>query len=295
MNANGDEQLIQGLPWTSTFYQFLEFCQIGDDLSKLRPNPRYHLGVRQQMETISVLDFPNFVLGRVSPSRGLWNRFRKLQSSWDDRYDGGVEPVTGLPRTMLDLLAFNPLDINEITDQCEEKLWNWNGQTSASLWVCQLWDCYRYAGILAIRHQRSLSYRISQSGRGLNISLHPQLNVGTGTVPSTEIILFRLLSSLNAVLNERYCTGSHPSLQVQHLALYPLVYASLQVSALKATKHPWREDLIRMREQIVALEPGTQGHLLQLFDILDEAWNSGYDGFDADGAARHRELEITII
>jgi hypothetical protein len=247
------------------------------------------------METISVLDFPNFVLGRVSPSRGLWKRFRYLQSSWDDRYDGGVEPVTGLPRTMLDLLAPDPMDNEEEVNRREEQLWNWVGQTSSSLWACQLWECYRYAGILAIRHQRSLLYRNLHPRAGTNLSLHVQTNPDAATVPGTDIVLFRLLSSLNAVLNERYCSGSHTSLQVHHLALYPLVYASLQVSALKTTKHPWREDLKRMREQIMALDPVAQKHTLLLFEILDEAWNSGSDGFDADEAARRREVEITII
>jgi hypothetical protein len=284
-------QLIQGLPWTSTFYQFLDFCHIDNDLSQLRPNPRYHLGVRQQIETISVLDFPNFVLGRVSPSRGLWKRFRQLQNNWDDRYNGGIEPVTGLPRTLLDHLAPELEETEADTHEREHLLWHWIGQTSSSLWKGQLWDCYRYAGILAIRHQRSLLHRKALASSGLQ----PLPNADVTEGPPTDIVLFRLLCSLNAVLNERYHSGSHASLQVQHLALYPLVYGSLQISALKATEHPWREDLKRMRDQVIALEPVAQKHTLLLFKILDEAWEAGFDGFDADEAARRHEAELTLI
>lgn len=244
------------------------------------------------METISVLDFSNFVLGRMSPSRGLWVRFRQLQSTWGDRHDGGVEPVTGLPRTLLDLLVLDSPGDNADSRYREESLWSWFGQIGDALWEGQLWDCYRYAGILAIRHQRALivqKHGIDQAAPSI------RLLTDTEKVPPTDIVLFRLLSSLNAMLNERFHLGRHSLLQLQHLALYPLFYASLQVSALKATGRAWRDDLMRMREQVLDLNPGATKHTLILFQILDEAWQSGRDGFDADDAARRRGVEITII
>ena len=245
------------------------------------------------METISVLDFPNFVLGRMSPSRGLWVRFRKLQATWDHRYDGGVEPVTGLPRTLLDLLTSDPLENDDNSQTREELLWNWFGETGAELWQCQLWDCYKYAGILAIRHQRALELRtLGAAGDCPNTSV---ASSWTSQVPGSDVILFRLLSCLSAILNERYYTGRPGSLQLQHLALFPLVYGSLQVSVLKATKYPWRDELDRMRSQIIALDSGSKKHTVILFEILDEAWDLGLDGFNADNAAKRHEVEITII
>lgn len=237
--------------------------------------------MRHLIENMSILDMPLFVLGRSTASRGLWPRFRELQSAWDGPSDGGVEPITGLPRTLLDLLSSTWHNHDE-DKRGEELLWDWSGQIGSALWECHLWDCYKYAGILAIRHRQSLEAP-SPPRRNAGMSTSPG-----GRVPSTDLILFRLFSCLSAVLNEKNWEASGPP-QAQHLALFPLVAAQRRMN------DPWREDLQRMRRQILALDTGSKKHTLILFGILDEAWESGSDGFDADAAARRHEVEITII
>jgi hypothetical protein len=101
--------------------------------------------MRYQIETISLLDMPTVVIGRTKPSRGLWRRFRELQTTWDDSFDGYVESTTGIPRSLLDLIA-DPIDYGY--ESVEKELANWSAPIGVALGEYLLWDCYRHAGIL---------------------------------------------------------------------------------------------------------------------------------------------------
>jgi hypothetical protein len=150
----------------------------------------------------------------------------------------------------------------------------------AQLEICfLLWESYRNARILSIRHERQL-----RSPHATNLS--------PDAVP-TEVIVFRLLSSLNAILSDANWPHGR-ALQAQHVALYPLVYASIQITTLQ-NRPEWREDVRRMRAQIISLEHTASKNNKTLFAILDEAEQSGADGYDLDQAARRHGVEITII
>lgn len=248
---------------------------------------------------MSILDFPNFVLGRVSPSRGLWKRFRGLQKSWSDFRSStgggsGVNSITGLPHTLLDVMALEQSETLDESQRQEQQLWSWPGQIGATFWECQLWDSYRYAGILAARHQHSL--RSHTHHNETTHSGQPACTDKDTTVPTTDILLYRLLSCLDAMFNEKKRAIGPTCLQLQHLALFPIFHASLQVETLrKMAKYHWREGLLDMRDQILGLEAGGKKHTLILLEILDKAWAVGKDGFDADNAAKEYGVEITLI
>ncbi|CAG9981331.1 unnamed protein product [Clonostachys byssicola] len=255
----------------------LDVSCYGNELTQIRPNPFYHLSMRYQLETICLLDISAIVLGREYPSRGLWAKFRELQATWDNRFDGQTGACTGLPRTLLDILA--KLADHQDGDILGRELESWVGPTSDDLCEHQLWESYRYAAMLEVRHRqyrRSASYRLRATDNA-----------------STEQTLFRLLSCLGAVLNDKNWEGTQ-KLQVQHVALYPLVYASMQVSVLKV-RPAWHQHLQNMRIKVRQMANGPSRDIKMLFAILDEAWEKGVDGFDLDEAARRRGAEISII
>ncbi|KAK5046106.1 hypothetical protein LTR84_008563 [Exophiala bonariae] len=116
------------------------------------------------VETLSLFDLPVFVLGRTTPPRQIWSRYRsgKLIAKAAQHESDSIEGVSGLPKTLIDLLA------EENSLESAEKLWHWTGYAGSPL-QCQLWEAYRFAGILDIR-KRSLG-RFSATSSALdNIS-----------------------------------------------------------------------------------------------------------------------------
>lgn len=105
---------------------------------------------RQALESLGVMDLPSFVLGRNSPTIGIWKSFRIAQGSWNQGRLDGVEPVTGIPRSLLDIFA---AVAEEPGDDIALRFWSWQdggGDTTQ----CRLWDCWRLSGILDVRRRR---------------------------------------------------------------------------------------------------------------------------------------------
>ena len=277
-------KLIQGRPWSTTFQHLIDLFRPEGGLAKLHPNPEHDPVMRYIVEIICVLDIPIFFLGRISSSRGLWEEFRGVQSTWSDGQLDGVEQISGLPRALLDIIARCHNDFEDV----ERDLWQWPGEVSGWFHDCHLWDCYRFACMLGIRRQRL------QDSCKYSTEVKPSESINTGTnFPESRLVLFRLLSCLGALLNE--CEGRQARpFQIQRLALFPLVQASLQISLLKAQPR-WRVALKCMRDKVLALDRGPTHQTVLLFEILDEAWESGSDKFDAAGAARRRGAEFTIF
>lgn len=279
-----DVKLIQGRPWSTTFQHLIDLFRPEGGLAELQPDPEHDPVTKYIVEIICVLDIPIFFLGRISPSRGLWGEFRGVQSTWSEGQLHGVEPISGLPRSLLDIIS----RCHDDSGNAERELWQWPGEVSQWFHDCHLWDCYRFACILSIRRQHLQNL----CGHSMDAESSERINTETN-VPETSLVLFRLLSCLSALLDESEGQQARP-FQIQRLALFPIVQASLQVSLLKAQVE-WREALKRMRDRILALDRGPTHQTVLLFEILDEAWESGSDEFDAVGAARRRGGEFTIF
>lgn len=110
-------------------------------------------------------------------------------------------------------------------------------------------------------------------------------------LPSTEQLVFRLLSCLEAVhLGLEQPEYGHSL--VRNSTLYPFVMASLEFQVLD--DHPqWRVDLKRFRDKILSWDRTLNAKIL--FETLEEAEMSGDASFDADAAMRAHGAEIALF
>ncbi|RMJ10743.1 hypothetical protein BHE90_005311 [Fusarium euwallaceae] len=109
---------------------------------------------RHAVGSLGVMDLPSFVLGRNTPTIGIWKSFRNAQDSWEQGRLDGVEPVTGVPRSLLDVFA---AVADEPGNGIALRFWSWQdgGGYHAQR---QLWDCWRLSGILDVRRRRRQRY-----------------------------------------------------------------------------------------------------------------------------------------
>ncbi|EXK83453.1 hypothetical protein FOQG_12314 [Fusarium oxysporum f. sp. raphani 54005] len=84
--------------------------------------------VRHALELLAVMDIPQFVLGRVCPSLGLWKRFREAQDTWEGGRMTGVEVVSGMPMDLLDIFADAEHDHTENLI-LRLSLWEWQDES----------------------------------------------------------------------------------------------------------------------------------------------------------------------
>lgn len=221
---------------------------------------------------MGIMDLRSVVLGRTTAHLGFWRRFRKAQRHWLNCKEDGVEPVSGLPRLLLDIFA----RIDE--PGCELELWLWPGEVGEFV-QSHLWDSWRFAGMLD--HRRRWRGKLADMR-------DPPPGV---VLPSTEQLVFRLMSCLEAVhLGLEQPEYGHSL--VGNSTLYPFVMASLEFKVLD--DHPqWRVDLKRFRDKILSWDPSLNAKIL--FETLEEAEMSGDASFDADAAMRAHGAEIALF
>ncbi|KAJ0426054.1 hypothetical protein BJY00DRAFT_298216 [Aspergillus carlsbadensis] len=199
--------MTRGAPWTMHL-QGLYNVLLTNGLTSLRwqPSPiRAHL-----LEVLGIMDLPMLTIGRQRPAFGVWKQYCR------DRIDSdGIEVVSGLPKTLLDL--FSRVDEGTVT---EEDFWNWPG-APGSLVECQLWEAYRAAGMLAIRHPGLLLASWAQQPRCIN-----QQRFGIH-LPRTAILVSRILSNIDAICRVSASEEGQKSL-VLNATQYPVLVAGLQ-------------------------------------------------------------------
>ncbi|KAI5456841.1 major facilitator superfamily domain-containing protein [Mariannaea sp. PMI_226] len=137
--------LFQATPWTTHLGHIMrtyKLCQAGQTPRLIRdPNFRF------PMEAIAVMDLPTFVRGRQTPTLGIWAHLRSEQAIQSDE-EGGIETMSGLPRTLLDIFS-------GLSDpKAEQAFVNWPGHIGEPP-HCHLWEAYRLAGILVGRRFRN--------------------------------------------------------------------------------------------------------------------------------------------
>ncbi|KAH7029881.1 uncharacterized protein B0I36DRAFT_326453 [Microdochium trichocladiopsis] len=274
-------QLVQGEPWTGNLKLMTDLYNLGGSLDAIRPDPETDFALRHQLEVLAMMDISFLVVGRTTPSVGLWPRFRRLQDTWTGGRLKGNETVSGLPRSLLDILARSSVQQDA---QVEQDLWLWTGDPG-ELVSCQHWDAVKYAGLLRLRRCRRYSSPISNM-------VEPE-TPSSVALPPSELILLRLLSCLEALLNGLERPEYH-DLLISHSILFPMTEASLMVSALQQHRD-WIRPLSRMRNHGTEPHGEHPRHVSLLYELLDEAWNAGQDFHDIDKAAQRRGVEIAVF
>lgn len=230
------------------------------------------------LEVLGVMDLPSMVIGRINPPIGVWKLLRCLQDDLPDGRANGIEVVSGIPRSLLDIFAGM---VDNDPEYTEGRFWTWPGQVGESL-QCHYWECWRLSGILEVRRRQ----RMAKKARGIQ-----GRDEDTKATPETEIVLCRLISSIDA-LQKAYEEPRNKHLLVHNGLPYPVINAGLEVPLLKM--HPtWKRTLDEVKSSFLAED--SFDLLRIMFALLDEAWEDGTSTFDIEAAARLRKVELAIF
>ncbi|KAF4984101.1 hypothetical protein FZEAL_640 [Fusarium zealandicum] len=270
--------LLQAQPWSKYIALMAEVYDLRTKLSCPGHIAIDDRSTRHLLEVMGIMDMPSMVIGRMSQPIGIWQLVRNLQSQSGERADG-IEVVTGLARSLLDILA---AILDNDADHTESRLWTWPGEVGEYL-QCHLWDCWRLSGILEVRRR----LRLERKQRGIPDDTY---NPGRAA-PSTELVLCRLVASIDA-LHRAFELPQNRHLLVYNGLIYPLVNASLEVPLL-VNNPAWKKTLDSV--QSTFLEKDTFNLATVTFELLEEAWEDGTSTFDIEGAARQRGVEIAIF
>ncbi|KAF9695656.1 hypothetical protein EKO04_006327 [Ascochyta lentis] len=204
---------------------------------------------------IGVLDLPTHSLGRQNAHLNMWHKHCRGQA--------GVEEVTGLPCSLIDLFA-SPMD-----DDIEERLIQWPGEPSEPP-MSKIWEATQYAGLLMIRQHRL--------DRGLFIKLDKLSNAST--IEHTLTLL--------RDLRMRMDVGTSATTEA---LLFPLVAVGSQPKMLTTECREF------IKEGIVLLADGSLGHYpyyKAVASLLETFW-AGDGAISLDNVARELNLELGLF
>lgn len=235
-----------------------------------------HPAVDVVLEAIAVMDLPTFVRGRATRNFGIWAQMRasRASDSGGERA-GGVETMTGLPRTLLDIFA----TIEE--DSSEQAFLVWPGEVG-EVPFCHLWEAYRLAGVLV--------------GRRLRESIRQPPGGGCGTPagppsPAADVLVGRLVAALDALCEVSGRPSYSNALAVNSI-LYPYAAARLEVAVLRQHVH-WLDILRRVKGTCQPYGATENARVAEA--MLDEAYDTADDVYDIDEQARKREVETAMF
>ncbi|TQN63802.1 hypothetical protein CSHISOI_11630 [Colletotrichum shisoi] len=276
--------LLQARPWTRYLQLMAGLYHLETGIGSLLPAADQDFAIRHSIEVMSIMDMKPMVLGRMTKSMGVWRCLRNVQDGWKGGRVGGVEVVSGLPRSLLDILAdIGDDDANDV----EARLWAWPGEVGVHA-QCILWDCWRYTAVLDVR-------RLERNKRKTNTAMDTvQREVDLAVAapfPSRDVVLCRLAASVYA-LNRALKLPENDKLLVVNGLLYPLVIGSLEVPLL-AIHSDWKKIFADVRESFLKKD---SFRLMKVVDeVLNKAWREGTDTFDMEAAARMRGVEIAVF
>jgi hypothetical protein len=200
-----------------------------------------------------------------------------------------IEIVSGLPRSLIDILATVDAD-----DASEASFWNWPG-APGSLLQCHLWEAYRLAGILTIRHAQLHTPRRSQDAPSPTADSGSE-GSGCGekaTFASTEVIVTRIVSHLDAITRASVAPDAPKDSLISNAIDYPGFVAGLQVDILNE-----KADLKNAIRSCFAARKGSLDHSersFHLLEILEEWWTCAGGSTTIHDLARSRGLEIGLL
>lgn len=241
--------------------------------------PVDNLYARHILEVLGVMDIPSMVIGRARPSIGVWKLLRRLQDDSPDGRVNGIEVVSGIPRSLLDIFAGL---VDNDPEYTESRFWAWPGDIGESLQV-HYWECWRLSGIIEVRRRQ----RMERKARGIlgRDEDTPKNN------PDTEVVLCRLIASIDA-LQKAYEEPRFQHLLVHNGLPYPVLNAGLEVPLLKL--HPkWKRTLDDVKKSFLTND--TFDLITITFELLDAAWEDGTSTFDIEKVVREKNIELAIF
>ena len=257
---------MHGLPWTmhlEGMHNILQSHGLDDPHRKTTSFKfRTHL-----LEVMGVMDLPCFAVGRQTPCIGIWRRY--CQSVGPRQ---GIEPVTGLPRSLVDLFAGIGMETTE------QSFWDWPGEVGSFL-QCYLWEAHRLAGILTLRRHA----RTGEKSRDIpGFSAWRQPNA----CPADETVLVaRILANLDAL---RLACVERPTedTYIKNAVVFPFFIAGLEVEVM--SRNPQWQSNIRNRAST-----SKQDEIL--LDLLEEIWRRNEPSLDVNNLARARDIEMGLL
>lgn len=234
------------------------------------------------------MDLPPFIAGRRSPPMHIWyHHCRGTSRTWlgptttntSTSSTGGIEPITGLPRSLIDLfscIGFSP------DQDVESGFWSWPGEEGSAAQV-QLWEAYRLAGVLAVRrHWHSHHSVLGLDGSGIG-----------NESSSNEAVNSRIVGAIDA-LNRAARDMDEDDEEVFNAIRYPLVIAGSDPDVMRT--HPeWKGLIERTLRTLVEEDPYAQCKLT--FDVLSEVWSLWQQGKDigVEEVALDRGVELFLV
>lgn len=193
----------------------------------------------------------------------------------------GIEPITGVPRSLLDIFASVGTNDKSASDTVRS-FWTWRSE-EADFSKCDVWDCWRFAGILDVRRRMQVA---------TNIFTHQEyVDTREDTFAEMETALPCLMKKMKFLLEAYRAQDNKKPLFCQGL-IYPLVIASLEVSHLK--HHPqWRQTLTQIRYYVEEISPFRLSKTT--FQLLDDVWVTGGDDIEIHNIIRERNVEIALF
>jgi hypothetical protein len=257
---------MHGLPWTmhlEGMHNILQSHGLDNPHRTATPSQfRMHL-----LEVMGVMDLPCFAVGRQTPCIGIWRRYCQPAGPRQ-----GIEPVSGLPRTLVDLFAGIGMETTE------QSFWDWTGEAGSFL-QCYLWEAHRLAGILALR-QRARTAERSRTASDISAWRQPSACPADATV-----LVARILANLDA-LRLAYVERPMEDTFIKNAMLYPFFVVGLEVEVM-ARNPPWQA-IIRNR----ASESKQDEILLEL---LEEMWHKNDPSLHIDSLAQARDVEMGLL
>ncbi|KAE8353199.1 hypothetical protein BDV28DRAFT_112916 [Aspergillus coremiiformis] len=272
---------IHAMPWTMHLHGIYGILQAhGLHVPGKRTEFRTHL-----LEVMGIMDLPTFTIGR-NTSLGFWRQYCRDRASLHHTSDvNDIETVSGLPRSLLDIISCIGAGATE------ESFWDWPG-SDGNLSQQQLWEAYRLAGILAIRHGQLPI--LSQSDTAATES-PARTDITTSrplSLPSTTVITARIVSHLEALRRELPEAAAEGRL-VFNAIKYPAFIAGLQADMLAA--HPELKQAIRACLSAYQRLHGLGRDFQPLLEILEEWWLHHREMTSAHQLALTRRTELGLL
>lgn len=219
------------------------------------------------LEVMGVMDLPCFAVARQTPCIGIWRRYCQPAGPRQ-----GIEPVSGLPRTLVDLFAGIGMETTE------QSFWDWPGEAGSFL-QGYLWEAHWLAGILALR-QRARTAERSRTVSGISAWRQP-----SACPADTTVLVARILANVDAL---RLACVERPTEDtfIKNAMLYPFFVVGLEVKVM--VRNPQLQGTIRDR----ASSSKQDGILLGL---LEEVWHKKDPSLHVDSLARARDIEMGLL
>ncbi|PVH91731.1 hypothetical protein DM02DRAFT_320578 [Periconia macrospinosa] len=239
------------LPWSNHLHALFSLIQSQID-------PAVYCRDKKALEFMSALgflDLPTHTIGRKTMYHQIWHAYCRGQS--------GVDEVSGLPFSLLDLLsAIGDLEI-------EGALLSWQPEAGRSAQRC-LWEATRFAGVLCVRAKRA--------------ELHQSLPSNSTLGLSTEYLVESVLSSVKRCLA---CIPPELSHFKQAL-LYPLVMAAAQRDVLS---EPMKEHICQTIQDLASER--NFFHYRGVWRVVCEYWAGADESIES--TARRLDIELALV